>query len=178
MARNDGSSRSYTVGQLVLAHLWRSRDLPGNEWDVPYSYTQDGISMSLGISRAHASIELKKLIQKDLVKSDLKHVVNGTVRRKVYFLTKEGEEEAKRIERISEKSTDKLEGHMMNREVYLEMHQIPELGTVVKNLESAMFMVTNMGDDKWKVYSLLSLLIDTVKLLAKQTTGASRKVKR
>lgn len=68
-----------------------------DKYEVPYHLTQDGISQSCGISRAHAAIELKKLKSADLVEERLSHVRRGKTRRKVYLLTHEGKSKAAAI---------------------------------------------------------------------------------
>ena len=46
--------------------------------------TQDGIAAAVGIGRAHAALELKRLEAKGLVEDLRAHVRGGGVRRKVY----------------------------------------------------------------------------------------------
>jgi len=59
--------------------------------------TQDGISQSCTISRAHAAIELKKLKASGMVEERLSHVRRGKTRRKVYLLTHDGKARASAI---------------------------------------------------------------------------------
>jgi len=53
--------------------------------------TQDGIASRLGISRAHVALELKRLEKRRQVEYRLAHVAKAKSRRKVYYLTMEGD---------------------------------------------------------------------------------------
>lgn len=75
-----------TVGERIHAHL-RTLSLDGlGDMDTwPLAATQEGIAHATGISRAHASLELKRLEGKGLVEVlRHRHVEDGTVRRVVY----------------------------------------------------------------------------------------------
>lgn len=77
-----------SIGQRVVMHLDRFKTLDtGDVYNIPWDLTQDGIAAALRISRAHASIELKKLKDAGKVDEKLSHVKNGKVKRKTYFLT-------------------------------------------------------------------------------------------
>ena len=87
---------SLTVSERILFHL-QSFTKYEEKYEVPFHLTQDGISQSCGISRAHAAIELKKLKFSGLVEERLSHVRRGKTRRKVYLLTHEGKSRASSI---------------------------------------------------------------------------------
>jgi tetratricopeptide (TPR) repeat protein len=87
---------SLTVSERILFHL-HSFTKYEDKYEVPFHLTQDGISQSCGISRAHAAIELKKLKTTGLVEERLSHVRRGKTRRKVYLLTFEGKSKATAI---------------------------------------------------------------------------------
>jgi tetratricopeptide (TPR) repeat protein len=87
---------SLTVSERILFHL-QSFTKYEDKYEVPYHLTQDGISQSCGISRAHAAIELKKLKASGLVEERLSHVRRGKARRKVYLLSHEGKSKASAI---------------------------------------------------------------------------------
>jgi tetratricopeptide (TPR) repeat protein len=87
---------SLTVSERILFHL-QSFTKYEDKYEVPYHLTQDGISQSCGISRAHAAIELKKLKASGLVEERLSHVRRGKARRKVYLLSYEGKSKASAI---------------------------------------------------------------------------------
>lgn len=87
---------SLTVSERILFHL-NSYIRYEDKYEVPFHLTQDGISRSCKISRAHAAIELKKLKQSGLVDERLSHVRRGKTRRKVYLLTHDGKSRASAI---------------------------------------------------------------------------------
>ena len=93
---------SLTVAERILLHLSRFMDYE-NEYDVPLDISQDGISLALRISRAHAAVELKKLKEAGEVTEKLAHVNGGKARRKSYFLTPMGFERSKKLDEFARK---------------------------------------------------------------------------
>ncbi|HVO78323.1 MAG TPA: hypothetical protein VMS79_05595 [Methanomassiliicoccales archaeon] len=85
-----------TVGERIILYVGRYQKHK-DSFDVPFDVSQDGIAGSLGISRAHAAIELKKLRESGEVEEKLAHIKRGRNKRKVYFLTASGEERAAKI---------------------------------------------------------------------------------
>src|SRR5437899_700610 len=78
-----------TVGERILVQLsWYLRF--SDAFECPRETTQDGIAEALGISRAHAALELKRLKASARVEERMAHVAGGRTRRKVYFLTSSG----------------------------------------------------------------------------------------
>ena len=78
-----------TVAERILVHLAAYvRFL--DAFECPHETTQDGIARSLGISRAHAALELKRLRTSAHIEERVAHVASGRARRKVYFLTPAG----------------------------------------------------------------------------------------
>ena len=78
-----------TVGERILVHLsWYLRF--SDAFECPRETTQDGIAEGLGISRAHAALELKRLKTSAKVEERMAHVAGARSRRKVYFLTPAG----------------------------------------------------------------------------------------
>ena len=71
-------------------------------YEAPIDISQDGIAAALRISRAHAALELKKLKEGKEVSERLSHIKRGKTKRKVYFLTRQGEERAKNINQFAE----------------------------------------------------------------------------
>ena len=85
-----------TVGERIVVHLsgfLRHVDA----YEVPVEMTQDGIGAALGISRAHAALELKRLREAGKVEERMAHVAGARTRRKVYDLTTSGQELARRM---------------------------------------------------------------------------------
>ncbi len=79
-----------TIGNRVLIHL-SCYSKHGEEYVCPSEMTQDGMALKLGISRAHAALELKRLRERNHVENRLAHVNGAKTRRKVYSLTLAGE---------------------------------------------------------------------------------------
>ncbi len=86
-----------TVSERILFHLGNYIKYE-DKFEVPFDVTQDGISQSCNISRAHAAIELKKLREAGIVEERLSHVRRGKARRKVYFLTQPGKPKARDVQ--------------------------------------------------------------------------------
>jgi tetratricopeptide (TPR) repeat protein len=85
-----------TVGERIVLHL-SAFSRHQDDFDVPFDVSQDGIASAVRISRAHAAIELKKLRESGDVFERLAHIRRGKTRRKVYFLSPNGEQRAKDV---------------------------------------------------------------------------------
>ncbi len=83
-----------TVGERIVLHLYKLRSYR-EEFVAPRTATQDGIGLEVGISRAHAAVELRKMLNRGAAEKRLAHVKGLGTRRMVFFLTPKGEEEAK-----------------------------------------------------------------------------------
>ena len=88
-------SRKQLEEELIL-HLSRFSPLR-ERFILPYEISQEGIAKELGILRNHLSIILKHLEEKELIYEKKSRVIGAKNRRKTYFLTEKGMEEAKRI---------------------------------------------------------------------------------
>jgi len=109
--RDSGTSGSaldiklVTVGERVILHLSRFIKTP-DVMNMSFSSTQDGISMALGITRAHSSLELKKLIEKGWIGKIQAHI-RGRCKRLTYYLEPAGIEYAKMLkERLTREKVD------------------------------------------------------------------------
>lgn len=81
----------FTIGERLLLHLYTYRSVnPDDYFNIPWELTQDGIASSLGISRAHTSIELKRQKEKELIVESQVRVKGGKVRRMAYSLNEKG----------------------------------------------------------------------------------------
>ena len=81
----------FTIGERILLHLYNFRMVSLEDYyNIPWDVTQDGISTSLRISRAHASLELKKQKERGNIRDALVRIYGGKVRRLAYVLTQEG----------------------------------------------------------------------------------------
>ena len=82
-------TRALTIGERIVVHLFqyaRNQDA----FVCPVEMSQAGIADSLGISRAHAAIELKRQMDAGRVVTRVAHVMGAPTRRKVYTLTPKG----------------------------------------------------------------------------------------
>lgn len=82
-----------TRQEQIMIHLLGQLQR-GDEYVMPYQTTQDGIAEAVGISRAHVSIEMKRLETKGLVTYLRRHVYADGLRskgtRKCYLLEARG----------------------------------------------------------------------------------------
>ena len=89
---------SLSVKQKTLIYLNRYKSFdPSNTYNAPWELTQDGIANALCISRAHASIILGQLKNESKAEERMSHIKNGKTKRKAYYITPAGMEEAARI---------------------------------------------------------------------------------
>ncbi|MGQ0798055.1 MAG: tetratricopeptide repeat protein [Methanobacteriota archaeon] len=84
------------MGERVLVHL-SSFARYADAYEYPGDVTQDGIAEALGISRAHAALELKRLKDAGRIEERVAHVAKARTRRKVYVLAPAGLEIARRM---------------------------------------------------------------------------------
>lgn len=89
------SIENATIRERALLHLSRFPGMnPSEMFNVPFDLTQDGIASVLGISRAHASLELKKLKEAGKVDDWQAHIKGSGTKRKAYYLLPDGTAEA------------------------------------------------------------------------------------
>ena len=82
---------SVTVKESIIMHLSRYSNIRPDVYYMPFGTTQDGIAAALGITRAHASIVLKKLADNGEVSSIIAHIPHNKRKRKTYFLRQKGQ---------------------------------------------------------------------------------------
>lgn len=85
-----------TVGEQIVVHLSQYARVQ-DEYVVPPEVSQVGIAATLGLSRAHVAIELKRQIEAGRVEVRVAHVAGAPTRRKVYRLTGRGESAANAV---------------------------------------------------------------------------------
>jgi tetratricopeptide (TPR) repeat protein/DNA-binding MarR family transcriptional regulator len=83
-----------TIAERIVLHLARYSKNAA-DFEVPMEVSQDGIGEALRISRAHVAVEIKKLKDSGEVSERISHVRRGKSKRKVYFLTDQGEAKAR-----------------------------------------------------------------------------------
>jgi hypothetical protein len=88
-----------TVAEAVLIHLNRFDTVYPEKFHAPFRLTQDGIASAVGISRAHSSLEIKKLIASGSAERMKVHVEGCPNRRYIHALTTEGRFRAEQIRR-------------------------------------------------------------------------------
>ncbi len=109
--------KDVTVKERILLHLSRfSNVLPGQIYNVPFDLTQDGIAMVVGITRSHASLDLKKLGETGMVTNWQAHQRGVRSKRLVYSITPAGIEKADR-------TRDKLKSEGIDIDVILDMRR-------------------------------------------------------
>jgi|GEM_PF-3300652 len=80
-----------TVQDKILLHLTRYMSYTSADpFNVPSALNQDGIGDAVGISRPHASLELKRLLRVDRVECWRAHIKGSKHSRLVYSITEEG----------------------------------------------------------------------------------------
>jgi predicted ArsR family transcriptional regulator len=104
-----------TVACRILLHL-SSLSRYQEKFVRPRGMTQQGMAEELGINRALASKELKRLTEDGRVKSELKHVIGTKRQKKTYFLTNLGERLAAELKQIAAgEATEGREGGVGGR---------------------------------------------------------------
>lgn len=150
----ERSDLSVSCRILVHMHFY---SMCAPQYVMPFNSTQDGIGESVGISRAHASLELKKLMEMGLVDVCKSHSsVSGTVR-KAYYLTGKGIlESQKLIDRLHKAKIDERE--LINRD---------ENTTRVPDLEKTcnLIRLANEQMDEGKNLMAAANLLEASKLL-------------
>ena len=90
------SSLSVKQKALIFLNKYKAYD-KSDIYNTPWELTQDGISGAICVSRAHASIGLNQLKNEDKVEEKITHIRNGKIKRKSYYLTPLGMEEAAKV---------------------------------------------------------------------------------
>ena len=82
--------------EQVLLHLSDYDGIPFREGTLPFALTQQGVGLSLGISRSQASSLLNDLESKGMVSSENHHVKDARCMVRCYFIENLGREEVDR----------------------------------------------------------------------------------
>ncbi|MFA5311956.1 MAG: hypothetical protein WC375_01400 [Methanomassiliicoccales archaeon] len=89
-----------TVWERILLFIRsRSQNVDLDAYVLPFDLTQDGIAGGVGISRAHAAVEVRKMIAHGWISSSLSHVEGNPRRRTCYMMTAKGRTHAAMIKR-------------------------------------------------------------------------------
>lgn len=166
-----------TVGDKMLLHLGRFDYLTySKEYEVPYDVTQDGCAIALHISRAHVSLELKKLREKGYARQMLAHVKGGPVNRNAYFLTERGM--IARSESVKKMEKDGLTLDMLfaDRTTFGFVPSC-EIAMAYNNIMDAVNKVAVLRDDRRpNVGPVINVLLDAVKMLSEYQSRIVDKV--
>ena len=95
------ADRSFSKKDRILMHIEKARRYL-EELDAPRTFSQDGIAEAIGITRAHAALELSHLAKAGLVEDARKHVPEKMRQVKMYAPTRAGYELAKALRAIRE----------------------------------------------------------------------------
>ena len=90
------SNFNLTIEDGIILHLMEYSKCQ-DEFEVPFDITQPGIAEALGIRRSHVSYVMKGLKNKGHVHERIAHVKGISRKRKVYSLTAEGMDYARKI---------------------------------------------------------------------------------
>ena len=114
--------RDVTVKERILLHLSKfSAVQPGQEYNVPFDLTQDGIAVVAGITRAHASLDLKRLMDQEMITNWQAHQKGVRSKRLVYSITAAGMRKAELI-------NEKLTAAGIDPDIFLDMKRCtPEI---------------------------------------------------
>ena len=82
-----------TVRERILAHLARFSSHKETH-RVPFEVTQEGIADAVGIEPRHLVQNIRPMIKQGLVVESSSYAEGGRQRRKVYFLSSRGKDEA------------------------------------------------------------------------------------
>lgn len=153
---------------IILVHLNKFASRGFSEYNMPYSLTQDGIANALGISRAHASLELKKLRERDLVENGLAHVTEKGVKRNVYYLKPLGMSKAHDVEDYLKNHNIPVETLFIDSSIREISPKDPELSAAMNDIEIAGEMLRNITKEnvRYNRTSALRHVTNAVKHIA------------
>ena len=95
--KNEGTRLRVTVKEKILLYLMKFNVTPETGFTVAFDLTQDGIGGAVGITRAHVSVELKRMIEDGKVICWKAHLVGSSTKRLAYAITQKGLREAETI---------------------------------------------------------------------------------
>jgi len=128
---------SITVQDSVILHLSKYSDVIPDIYGMPFDTTQDGNASALGISRAHASIELKKLIGKGQVGSIIAHNPQSSRKRIAYYLQRSGISAVPRINEHIRKENITEDSIFVGQSYPFEVRTDPRKMKAMKEIEKA-----------------------------------------
>ena len=115
----EGRVANLTVEDWLLVHLLRYARYQG-EFEVPWAITQYGIAEAVGTGQDHVSRAVRRLVQRGVLTEAKSRVEGVQEKRKVYFLTAEGQAAASELARKSESIMVRLADGTVERTVPLK----------------------------------------------------------
>jgi len=128
---------SITVQDAALLHLNRYSSATPDIYNMPFEATQDGIATALGISRAHASIELKKLIGKKQVGSIIAHTPQSSKKRIAYYMEQCGKSAVPKINEYMRRNNITEESVFVGQSLPYELRRDPWKMRAMAEIEKA-----------------------------------------
>ena len=92
----ENGLKKITVEDKILLHLFKN-PLDPESFEAPMTLSQVGISKVIGVRRSHVSHAAKRLKDKQHIKEKIAHILGVKRRRKVYYLSPEGFQRARKI---------------------------------------------------------------------------------
>ena len=161
-----------TFPEKFLIYLGRFNPLDyENEYVAPFDITQDGIAIAMNISRAHASIVLKRLREKELVGQRLAHQSGGHSRRYVYLITSKGQK--KRLECLEKMEREGLTvDELFPQEPIVIAGPDPSINMAYSIMVDACSKLNSVKDEKCpNVTEVTGMMFDALRILNNWATA-------
>ncbi len=160
-----------TIGDKILLHLGRYDPFSINGFNVPFDVCMDGIALVVGISRAHASIEMKRLGDKGYTRSELAHINGGVYRRKVFTLTSKGYTKMCESKQKMEKDGESFETIFYDRNCN-KTTPLPEYTLAYHKIIEAAEKLDSIKDDpRPYIVPVVDTLLDAVRILVNRNAA-------
>jgi len=89
---------NFTAKEKILVHLFNYYG-KNEGYTLPVAITQEGIADKVGLKQNTVSYAVRTLVDEGLVEEQTRRIKNKKQKRKAYFLTEEGVDQAKRVRR-------------------------------------------------------------------------------
>ena len=158
---------TFTKWELVILQLNRFGNKAYDRFDMPYGMTQDGIGTALCISRAHACIELKKLIDRGYVDVMQAHVMHRPKVMNIYLLTSDGRRKANELMAIAKEQHIDIEEMFSVRPMRRFMNSTPTIVRVENELRKALEYIDEMKQCRRRedTYPIFMSLMEAQRIL-------------
>ena len=133
----------FTIEDRILLHLLDYVKMR-EEVQVPANITQQGISDGVHIKKKHVPRSLKAMKDKGLVTERTAHVAGKSQRMKTYFLSRDGEERARRLRHHIKGISIKVKDGTRN----IKEVEVKDLGTLFEGTLSLAEVVSYISPDR------------------------------